>query len=570
MADSVTGTRPDVLLIGDFEVDPAALEVRRDGHSSRLEPKVMDVLLLLASHAGEVVTRTDFEHAVWAGRVVGYDALANAISKLRREFGDTGRQRSYIETVSKTGYRLVAPVRRPEEVAHFVQLSRSGTGTSSPSLQQPARGVTGSSRHFDSCYRTPGAYRAGLVVHLLAARASSRGRAPGHRCCAIRYPGGHGATGLLANGIANDLITDLSKFGGLRVIARDTGALFRDQVDGDWAATAMKLGVRYLVDGSVQRAGDRLRINARLRDVDGERVLWAERYDRQMSDLLSLQDDLVGRIVNALRLSLDTDLPALRSREYDPNVEAYDAFLRGQEFAGRRSPEGYRLAQEAYLDAIRLDPQFARPYIGMALVYSQGFIDGWVEDATDALEKTHDYVDKARALAPDSPQLLFAQGLLALRERQYTESLRFARQAIRISPSYADACVLIANTLVYLGKSAEALSVMVDAERLNPRMPSIYLRIRGTAHYAVGDYLQAIADFERSRETNPNYQQLRVWLAAAYAASGRIDDANWEFQEVRTLNPLITMAWVRRLMAMIDPALRDKLLADPGNAGLPE
>ena len=141
MADSVTGTRPDVLLIGDFEVDPAALEVRRDGHSSRLEPKVMDVLLLLASHAGEVVTRTDFEHAVWAGRVVGYDALANAISKLRREFGDTGRQRSYIETVSKTGYRLVAPVRRPEEVAHFVQLSRSGTGTSSPSLQQPARGL---------------------------------------------------------------------------------------------------------------------------------------------------------------------------------------------------------------------------------------------------------------------------------------------------------------------------------------------------------------------------------------------------------------------------------------------
>ena len=332
----------------------------------------------------------------------------------------------------------------------------------------------------------------------------------------------------------------------------------------------MKLGVRYLVDGSVQRAGDRLRINARLRDVDGERVLWAERYDRQMSDLLSLQDDLVGRIVNALRLSLDTDLPALRSREYDPNVEAYDAFLRGQEFAGRRSPEGYRLAQEAYLDAIRLDPQFARPYIGMALVYSQGFIDGWVEDATDALEKTHDYVDKARALAPDSLQLLFAQGLLALRERQYIESLRFARQAIRISPSYADACVLIANTLVYLGKSAEALSVMVDAERLNPRMPSIYLRIHGTAHYAVGDYLQATADFERSRETNPNYQQLRVWLAAAYAASGRIDDANWEFQEVRTLNPLITMAWVRRLMAMIDPALRDKLLADLGNAGLPE
>ncbi|MGB5742614.1 MAG: tetratricopeptide repeat protein, partial [Sedimenticolaceae bacterium] len=184
--------------------------------------------------------------------------------------------------------------------------------------------------------------------------------------------------------------------------------------------------------------------------------------------------------------------------------------------------------------------------------------------------KTHNYVDKARALAPDSPQLLFAQGLVALRERQYTESLRFADQAIRTSPSYADAYVLMANTLVYLGKSAEALSVMVDAEQLNPRMPSIYLRIRGTAHYSLGHYLQAIADYERSREANPNYQQLRVWLAAAYAASGRLDDARWEVEEARMLNPLITMAWMRRLIAMIDPALREQLLADLSDAGLPE
>lgn len=569
MADSVTETRPDALLIGDFEVDPATLEVRRDGHISRLEPKVMDVLLLLAGRAGEVVTRTDFEHAVWAGRVVGYDALANAISKLRREFGDTGRQRSYIETVSKTGYRLVARVRRPEEVAPVIQLSRSDTETNSPSLQQPARGAV-----------RAGIFAAGIALLVLTLlgwwfisspwEPAAESVPPGIAVVPFATLGDTGQQAYLANGIANDLITDLSKFGGLRVIARDTGALFRDQADGDWAAMAMNLGVRYLVDGSVQRAGDRLRINARLRDVDGERVLWAERYDRQMSDLLSLQDDLVGRIVSALRLSLDTDFPALRSREYDPNVEAYDAFLRGQEFAGRRSPEGYRLAKEAYLDAIRFDPQFARPFIGMALVYSQGVIDGWVEDATDALEKTHSYVDKARALAPDSPQLLFAQGLLALRERQYTESLRFAGEAIRTSPSYADAHVLMANTLVYLGRSAEAISVMVDAEQLNPGMPSIYLRIRGTAHYALGHYLQAIADYERSREANPNYQQLRVWIAAAYAASGRLDDARWEVEEARMLNPLITMAWVRRLMAMIDPALREKLLADLSDAGLPE
>ena len=570
MADSVTESRSDVLFIGDFEVDPAALEVRRGGYVSRLEPKVMDVLLLLAGHAGDVVTRTDFERAVWAGRVVGYDALANAISKLRREFGDTGRQRNYIETVSKTGYRLVAPVRQTEDSAPVVRQPRPDAETAPSPLQRSATGVPVRAGIFAAAI-------AFLLLSLLGWWFISSPQEQvtedvplGIAVVPFATLGDAGQQAYLANGIANDLITDLSKFGGLRVIARDTGALFREQAEGDWASTAMNLGVRYLVDGSVQRAGDRLRINARLRDVDADRVLWAERYDRQMSDLLSLQDDLVGRIVNSLRLSLDTAVPIPRSREYDPNVEAYDAFLRGQEYAGWRSPEGYRLAKEAYLDAIRLDPEFARPYIGMALIHSQAFIDGWGEDASDVLAKTHEYVEKARALTPDSPQLLFAQGLMALRERHYPESLRFARQAIRVSPSYADAYVLMANTLVYFGKSAEALSVMADAERLNPRMPSIYLRIRGTARYAAGDRLGAIEDYEQSREANPNYQQLRVWLAAAYADSGRMDDAQWEIEEVRTLNPLITMTWMRRLMERIDPVLRDKLLTDLRTAGLPE
>jgi TolB-like protein/DNA-binding winged helix-turn-helix (wHTH) protein/Tfp pilus assembly protein PilF len=555
-ANSEPTAHPDTpFTVGDWLVDPSANELHRDAATVRLEPKVMRVLCVLAERPGSVVAREDLESRVWAGMVVTSDAVTNTIIKLRKVFGDDSRHPSYIETLSKTGYRLIAEV---------------GPGpTATPAPGNPG---TWKARH-------PAKWLVPLLVALLLSlwlvwqeygiEDVTPEQLPRVAVLPFENLSADPKQDYFADGITEDLITDLSKVSGLEVIARNSAFFYKGSRERE-KAIAADLGVAYLIKGSVRRSGDRIRINARLTDGRGGDNLWADRYDSRIDDVFDIQDEITTRIVAALEVEI---APKDRSRvgqRDTASVGAYDELLRGLDYFGRRSPESNRLAKQHYERAIELDPGFARAYAGLAMVYARDATDGWDSNAEIALSRASELAEKAQRLDPSLHQAYFVEGLLELFRGDYEAAIRSTEHAISIKPSYADAYALKAWIDHFDGRIAEGLANIEQAVRLNPRIPSVYRLLRGTLYYAQADLDQALADLEAAVEVNPNYQNLRIWLAAAYAAADRIDEAQWQSGEILALHPGFSASQSLWAFPIRDPAYRERFLGDLRRAGLPD
>ena len=275
-------------------------------------------------------------------------------------------------------------------------------------------------------------------------------------------------------------------------------------------------------------------------------------------------------MTTALEVEIGPDDPARASRERELSVQAYEEFLRALDYYGRRSLEDAPLAVEHFRRAIALDPGFARAYAGLALVYARDALDGWDLTSRDALVQAAELTEKARRLDPSVPQIYFVEGQIELFRRNYEAALENARQAISIKPSYADAHALVAWILHFVGRPEEGLTHMKEAVRLNPRVPAVYRLVRGALHYSAGAIDAALVDLEGGVAINPHYQLLRTWLAAAYAAAGRIEEASWEIEEVLVLDPDNTLAHVEKAFPIRDARYRDRFIDDLRRAGLPE
>jgi adenylate cyclase len=242
--------------------------------------------------------------------------------------------------------------------------------------------------------------------------------------------------------------------------------------------------------------------------------------------------------------------------------------LRGLDHYGRRSFEDNELAKSYYEQAIALDPDYARAYAALALAHSRDAVDGWDEDAPASLAHAAALVERARDLDPNVPQIYFVRGQIDLHRRDFSGAVRQAEHAIALSPSYADAHALLAWVLHFAGRPAEGLKAMQSAVRLNPQVPSIYRLVRGALRYAVDDATGAIDDLERGVAMNPTHQMLRLWLAAAYANVGRIEDARWQTDELLALNPGFTLNHIRERYPIRDPDYLNRFVTDLRKAGL--
>ena len=555
--------------VADWTVDAPANRLLRDGKEVRLEPKVMSVLVYLAGHPGQVVSRDELETGVWTGMVVGYDAVTNTVIKLRRALGDDARAPCIIETISKQGYRLIA------DVGPAVRERLTGDANAPAKPERTARATA------------PGRYAlasaAGLLALLLALGLvflhvfqSSRDRRevvsapvqpPLIAVLPFDNPTADASQEYFSNGITEDLITDLSKVSGLLVVARESAFAYKDSAEPA-GRIGRELGARFLLRGSLRREGQQLRLNVRLIDTRDERTLWAERYDRQLDDIFRIQDELTAQIVSALEVKLAPEDRRRLARNHEAGIDAYDALLLGLAHYGRRSFEDNELAKADYARAIELDPRFARAYAALALAYSRDAVDGWAPTSQGSMERAEALAEQAMQLDPRVPQIYFVRGQIALYRGNHAEAVREIEEAITLTPGYADAYALLAWVLHYAGRPAEGLDVMERAVRLNPRLPSIYRLVRGALYYALGEHASAVDDLEQAVQMNPTYQMLRLWLAAAYAGSGRIEEAQWEAAELMALNPGFTLEYVRRVYPIRDPDYRERFLADLGQAGL--
>lgn len=373
-----------------------------------------------------------------------------------------------------------------------------------------------------------------------------------------------------SDGVTEDLITDLSRISGLFVIARNTVFTYKGRAV-NVNQVSQELGVRYVLEGSVRKAGERVRINAQLIDASTGGHIWADRFDRELGDIFALQDDVTQQIVAALALKLTSDEQSrLESPDMETTPEAYDLYLRGTNALRQYTPESIREARAFYLKALSLDPDYARAYAAVAFTYTAGGIFFHSENTQEAVEHALQYGERAMELDDTLPQAHFAMSIAWLRQGHHEKALAAARTSIRHDPNYSDGYAALANVLFFSGDGAEAERAMRKAMRLNPRYSAAYIDILGRAFFMMGEYDKAIAEFRECIARDPALFTCHVFLAATYGLTGRTDEAQWEAEEFLGLEPGFTLKSDIAAPQFLKQEDRERYLTGLRQAGIAE
>ena len=304
-----------------------------------------------------------------------------------------------------------------------------------------------------------------------------------------------------ADGMAEDLITDLSKNAELFVIARNSSFRFKG-TPVDPRQVGRDLGVRYLLEGSVRRVGDQVRINAQLIDTTSSGHVWAERYDGSLADVFALQDRVTERIVDALAVSLTARDQQARERAETAVPAAYDAFLRGWEHVQARTPEHYARALEHFRHAVELDPGYARAHAAIAAVYWRSWWEGWYEALGIGQREVRAAAAESLKLAMADPSPLAHQvaAQMQLWKGQFDAAIVEARRGVDLNPNDADSRAVLAETMIYGGRPEDALAEIALARRLDPYNEARYAYLEGFARFGLEQFAEAAQLLERALE----------------------------------------------------------------------
>jgi adenylate cyclase len=369
--------------------------------------------------------------------------------------------------------------------------------------------------------------------------------------------------------MTDDMITDLSRLSGLQVIAANTSFTYKDKQVQPQDLRA-ELQVDFILDGSIRRQGDVVRINARLVDAETGFQKWAASYDRPTSQVFEVQDEVTRRIVEALALRIsDQERQRLAQRSTD-NLRAYDAFLEGQALSKLGTRESNQQAQRAYLRAIDLDAGYGRAYGALAFTMAVAFRRGWTDTPLETLARALDLAKKGVMLDDSIPQTHWALGYVYLMRKELEHAEAAAMRSIAVAPNYADGYGLLALINNNLGRPERAIEQIEKGVQLNPYYTWDYPYNLGRAYYALGRYEEAITELEKAQERNENAAPIKLFLIASYVRAGRVGDAEWQAEELQMVNPEETISHTDNAIPIADPALKEAFLEDLRRAGLPE
>src|SRR5262249_30337607 len=323
-----------------------------------------------------------------------------------------------------------------------------------------------------------------------------------------------------SDGMTEDLITALSKVSGLFVIARTSVFTYKGK-PVKVQQVSQELGVRYVLEGSVRKAAQRVRITAQLIDATTGTHLWAERYDRVLEDVFAVQDEITRNIVTALEVQLTSGEQVRLWHQGTTNPEAYDMFLRGRDHAMRKTREHTVQARRLFERALELDPGFAMAYVGLASTFTLEVRLGWSPSLAASLERARALTHKALALDDALADAYGQLGYIALLQRQHEQAITAGQHAIALSPNGADVHALLAVTLNFAGRPADGLAMIEKAMRLSPVYPSWYVHVLGMSQYLGGRYEEALAAFMHSRDRSPDAWFPYVGLVLTAVQLGR-------------------------------------------------
>jgi TolB-like protein/thioredoxin-like negative regulator of GroEL len=509
----------DVLAFEDFRLDTARGELSRGGAPIQVEPQVLDLIAHLALNPGVVISRDDLIQAVWHGRIVSDSAISSRINAARTALGDDGATQRLIKTIPRRGFRFEVDVRF--ENTPLAEAASPATGGKPSIAVLPFENLSGDPEQ--------------------------------------RY---------FSDGITDDVITELSRYDELLVIARYSSFAFRGS-PLPTGEIARELGVDYLVEGSIRRSAERIRVTARLIDPIRGVELWAERYDRDIQDIFEVQDEITSVIVNTLVGAIARQQHSRSLAKSEESVNAYDHFLRAVELNYQMVPAMTRAARDEAKKALKCDPGFARAHALLAWTYISEASNAWAEDIREALDKA-----KAAGLAgvAANNNEPFAHAVLGWvymwSDKAFARGLEEQRRAIETNPGNAQFRSMYAFSLTYAGKSDEALVALDQAMRLNPFYPELFHVFYGRALFNLRRYEEAMPRLERIRTSQPFHANALAHAAACYAACGRVDEAKDTLAEVRSASPGYTMAHARDWVAYANRAEHEHYLDYLAAAGL--
>jgi adenylate cyclase len=334
-----------------------------------------------------------------------------------------------------------------------------------------------------------------------------------------------------SDGITEEIITWLSKIPRLFVTARNSAFTFKGK-PVRVREVGQQLGVRYIMEGSVRKSGDRVRVTAQLIDVNTEQHLWADRYDRELKDVFAIQDEIAMNIMVALQVQFtEGDQAGLRAKG-TYNLEAYLKLLQAREYFYQMSKEGNILSRQKALEAVALAPDYASAYAGVSWTYLLETWLGWSDFPRESIALAMEYAQKCLALDDSLSDAHGALGLVYLVMRQWDKAVEECELAASLTPNSADALAILAIVYRSVGRVEEAVALLNKALLLNPMPPDWYLHDLGSCYRLLGRHDEAIATLKRVLNRNPSYLHSRVSLIATYVMSGREEAARTETVEV--------------------------------------
>ena len=373
-----------------------------------------------------------------------------------------------------------------------------------------------------------------------------------------------------SDGITEDIITDLSKIAGLLVIARNSSFTYKGK-SVDIRAVGRELGVRSVLEGSIRRAGNRVRINAQLIDAVSGGHVWAERYDRDLTDIFAVQDEVTRDIVEALKVKLTPREAARVADTPTKSPEAHDLFLRARELLGgqRNSREMYDQVVALLGRAIELDPDYADAYAGLAMAHNLDFQNHWT-GAPDAFEKAVRLSTLAAEKGPNVPYARFMAAVIAFWSKDLPKAKSESEAALSINPNYAMAFGTLALVEMYSGNPLAAVPLIERAMRLDPAFTHQTTHFLGSAHLIAGNYSAAVAAFRERIRLSPGTDLSRGLLAAALGHLGENEEARRVWTELKEISPNYTFAGHLARLPFANPADAERIREGFAKAGLTE
>ena len=511
-----------------YRLDTHTRELRRGTELVPLEPQVFDLLVLLIDNRGRVVSKDDIIASVWQGRVVSESTLGSRINAARRVIGDSGDRQKLIRTTARKGFRFVGTL--CDEPAPDTTPDDASDERPRPAFPLPDR--------------------------------------PSIAVLPFVNMSGDSEQDYFSDGISEDIITALSKLRWFFVIARNSSFVYKTK-SVHLKEIASELGVGYVVEGSVRKAGDRVRITAQLNDVVTGRHLWAERFDRGLADVFAVQDEITEAIVAAIEPQLYAAENFRARRKMPESLDAWDLVMRALSHYWRVTRQDNVVAQALLEKAIAIDPEYGQALGVLATSYMFSAHMGWAEMATAVPLAERAALAAIRSDGED-PWAHLALGHVYLMARRFDDSLAEYELALRLNPNFALAHGYYGLSLSYSGHWQEANEAACRAIRLSPRDPfvAVYDGIAAYAQFVGRNYTEAV-DLARKaiRQRSDFVGGLRV-LTAAAAAAGDLQVAGPALQELRRAQPNISLAWIAAHMPIRHDIDREHYLAGFRKAGL--